>query len=311
MCSSHKLSSDQEYLLYRLRQELQASLEHLVASHKQTAGARGWIRELIASPSKKAHPLKGSVVVLFVEHPAYELSGKSGFEVSNASIQFVPVWKDAPVQQGDAGTYLKFVLPSNKIITLNLSTLEYNNFSELSDAVTEAFLEEFVASSRPKLLEGLQELERHISGGPLTSPVAAAEEETLKQPAVLTQVVCPSCGNSRMLAFTRKEKEWTCHGCGRGARGSIISDKVEVVWADKDARLEVNIADVAAAREVLGVGPQTTNEMLKTAYRRAAKQWHPDRHAMHDNETREAAAQKMMDINQAYSLLSGLSESHR
>lgn len=47
--------------------------------------------------------------------------------------------------------------------------------------------------------------------------------------------------------------------------------------------------------KVLGVSPDASDEEIKTAYRRLAKQYHPDR-----NPGDETAAKKMQEINDAY-----------
>ena len=47
--------------------------------------------------------------------------------------------------------------------------------------------------------------------------------------------------------------------------------------------------------KVLGVSPDASDEEIKRAYRRLAKQYHPDR-----NPGDEAAAKKMQQINAAY-----------
>ena len=47
--------------------------------------------------------------------------------------------------------------------------------------------------------------------------------------------------------------------------------------------------------KVLGVSPDASDEEIKRAYRRLAKQYHPDR-----NPGDAAAAKKMQQINAAY-----------
>ncbi len=59
--------------------------------------------------------------------------------------------------------------------------------------------------------------------------------------------------------------------------------------------------------EVLGVGPDATDEEIKQAYRRLAKKYHPDR-----NPGDKEAAKKMQEINDAYDKIKnpGKSSSH-
>jgi DnaJ-class molecular chaperone len=51
--------------------------------------------------------------------------------------------------------------------------------------------------------------------------------------------------------------------------------------------------------EVLGVGSQATDQELKSAYRKLAYQYHPDR-----NSGSEQAEEKFKEINEAYAVLS-------
>lgn len=62
--------------------------------------------------------------------------------------------------------------------------------------------------------------------------------------------------------------------------------------------------DVNEARILLGVEVESSRKELKTAYRAALKQWHPDRVGTDPEQTREAEAETRRIID-AYSLLSG------
>lgn len=53
--------------------------------------------------------------------------------------------------------------------------------------------------------------------------------------------------------------------------------------------------------EVLGVGKGATQEEIKSAYRKQAVKWHPDKHQGGDKETAE---KKFKEINEAYQILS-------
>ncbi len=55
--------------------------------------------------------------------------------------------------------------------------------------------------------------------------------------------------------------------------------------------------------EVLGVSKNATQDEIKTAYRKLAKQYHPDRYV--GNPLADLAAEKFKEINEAYDALSG------
>ena len=57
--------------------------------------------------------------------------------------------------------------------------------------------------------------------------------------------------------------------------------------------------------EVLGVSKDATQEEIKAAYRKLAKQYHPDRYI--GNPLADLAAEKFKEINEAYDILSGSS----
>ena len=58
--------------------------------------------------------------------------------------------------------------------------------------------------------------------------------------------------------------------------------------------------------EVLGVPKTATQEEIKTAYRKLAKQYHPDRYI--GNPLADLAAEKFKEINEAYDTLTGGAE---
>ncbi len=53
--------------------------------------------------------------------------------------------------------------------------------------------------------------------------------------------------------------------------------------------------------EILGVSRQATEKEIKTAFRKLARQWHPD---LHTEKDKEAAEEKFKQINEAYEVLS-------
>lgn len=57
------------------------------------------------------------------------------------------------------------------------------------------------------------------------------------------------------------------------------------------------------AYRTLGVSPTAPNEDIKTAYRRAIRQVHPDRFARASEHERQAAERRAQEINRAYTIL--------
>ena len=55
--------------------------------------------------------------------------------------------------------------------------------------------------------------------------------------------------------------------------------------------------------QILGVSSNTSSEEIKMAYKRLAKQWHPDRWRNSSDFERLQAEEKMKDINEAYEVL--------
>lgn len=53
--------------------------------------------------------------------------------------------------------------------------------------------------------------------------------------------------------------------------------------------------------EILGIGREATEKEIKTAYRKLAREWHPD---LHSGKDKEAAEEKFKQINEAYEVLS-------
>lgn len=61
----------------------------------------------------------------------------------------------------------------------------------------------------------------------------------------------------------------------------------------------------AEAYKVLGLSPDADMAQVKQAYRKLAKQWHPDRFASKSAAEQEEAAAKFREINEAYKRLTG------
>ena len=56
--------------------------------------------------------------------------------------------------------------------------------------------------------------------------------------------------------------------------------------------------------EILGISKGASEEDIKKAYRKLAREWHPDRHSQGDEEMKAKADKKFKEINEAMHILS-------
>lgn len=67
--------------------------------------------------------------------------------------------------------------------------------------------------------------------------------------------------------------------------------------------------DMAQAFSTLGIGPQSSSEQVRQAYRRLVKLWHPDQYTRNPRQRAEAEA-RLKTINQAYSIINAYLKTH-
>lgn len=56
--------------------------------------------------------------------------------------------------------------------------------------------------------------------------------------------------------------------------------------------------------QILDIKKDADDKTIKTAYRKLATEWHPDKHQIADEESQQAAEKKFKEISEAYSVLS-------
>ena len=72
----------------------------------------------------------------------------------------------------------------------------------------------------------------------------------------------------------------------------------------RHAQLELKKSKRKDLYKILGVDPGAGETMIKKAYRKAAIQWHPDKHATGTEEEKAEAEVKFKELGEAYAILS-------
>ena len=81
---------------------------------------------------------------------------------------------------------------------------------------------------------------------------------------------------------------------GKSRRKTIHARRAQFTLAE-----EITMADKKNYYDILGVDKKATPEEIKSAYRKLAMKYHPDR-----NQGDEAAAEKFKEVNEAHETLS-------
>lgn len=72
----------------------------------------------------------------------------------------------------------------------------------------------------------------------------------------------------------------------------------------KHAQLELKKSKRKDYYKILGIGKDAQEAEIKKAYKRAAVQWHPDKHTQNGEEAMLEAEKKFKDIGEGYAILS-------
>lgn len=100
-------------------------------------------------------------------------------------------------------------------------------------------------------------------------------------------------------AYVKEDSEMVLPWAGDGTADDPQPQyEVEMIWP----------STLESASRVLGVGPTSTREQIRAAYRKMACQYHPDRVARGGTSEQKLASDRMASLKEAYRLLSsGLS----
>lgn len=79
-----------------------------------------------------------------------------------------------------------------------------------------------------------------------------------------------------------------------------IGRSMGINYSDFESIKAMFVKNTGAAYKILGIETTATNEEVKTAYRKMAMKYHPDKVSYLGEEFREAAKEKFQKVNQAY-----------
>ena len=114
-----------------------------------------------------------------------------------------------------------------------------------------------------------------------------------KSKPTATEVKCPSCSLPLRLAEPLDHREYRCPSCGcrfRASRAVVVEVVLETSPRSDD-------------RILLGIPSDATTDDIRTAYRKRAREYHPDKVATLGADLQRLAEERMKAINAAYERL--------
>ncbi len=176
----------------------------------------------------------------------------------------------------------------------------------------EIFLEESWTLGMPAALENMHRRRQAQAGSEhesrafgelnLGTPIFVENSERAAETVLLSRAA---------TIASRYESTWTRHNAQAVAAQTRIKQQSQTAEPRQTGTVQEaepvaqprGCMDVAHARQLFGVGAESTREQIRSGYRRMVRRWHPDHLQGASAEVREQATQMMATINEAFRLL--------
>ncbi len=142
------------------------------------------------------------------------------------------------------------------------------------------------------------------SGGQTSSPPAPPPPPP---PPTHQTLECRACGKPLRVLIRSEQTAYSCPVCKAEFETRLTNGVFQVVWVESKPPPKETSGGMTdpLAREILGVPPDADFSAIKTAWRKASQQYHPDKHGGLPERLRRAAETEMKLINEAYRYLEG------
>jgi hypothetical protein len=120
-------------------------------------------------------------------------------------------------------------------------------------------------------------------------------------------ISCRGCSTTLRVAIRAERSAYSCPSCKTDFEADFKNGVFQVIWVEiKDSPEEiVQTMTDGGARAILGISATAGFFEIKTAWRKASQQYHPDKHQALPERLRFAAEFEMKRINCAYRFLEG------
>ncbi len=174
--------------------------------------------------------------------------------------------------------------------------------------VLREILRELKHRTTPSALALRKKVELALNGGPASDHSerrsrTSADARVPPSPKHQT-IQCQSCRDSIRVPVRSETSIYSCPTCGAGFETSFNDGIWQVIWA-RMAPPDTDSAQMteAEARALLSVSADADFSAIKSAWRKACQQYHPDKHQGLPERLRKAAEAETTRINEAYRLL--------
>lgn len=138
-----------------------------------------------------------------------------------------------------------------------------------------------------------------------STKTVANDSSSTRAPQSHEVVACRSCQANLRVAILAERTAYTCPACKAAFEAVFNGAVLQIVWQETRAGRGTKQEEMSDgfARQLLGVAADADFAAIKTAWRKASQQYHPDKHQHLPERLRLAAEAEKKQINDAYRFL--------